>query len=725
MDSRQPEATRGLSPLERLFNPRGIAVVGASVEAGRPGAQTIAALQQHGFKGGVYPVNPKYPEVAGYRCNASLGAIAGECDVAVIALPAAQAPGVIRECGERGIGFAVVLGGGFREAGDDGARLEKSMLAAAQAGHVRIIGPNCLGLVNVHSRVYAAWGSLTRPPLLPAGPVSAVLQSASLGTTLLVRCAAAGAGFRYVVTSGNEADIGASELIESYVDDPDTRVILAYLEGVTDGRAFMRAARRALAARKPLVVLKAGNTDQGRRAAASHTANLTGEYDIYRAAFRQCGVLEVSDLDEAADLVLCLFSGRLPKGRNVAVMGGSGGAAAMFADRADELKLVLPPLAESTLQVLKNSLPPLSSLKNPIDYTAGYPRAESGQQFQRAFSAVLDDPGIDQLAVMFAAAGRSQLQVGGELLANVASSSKKPVVVFSGMTQEIAPEGLGLMRAAGIAVMPSPKRAAAAMARLADYGSALERNAARTAPPAISDIALPDLPAGAVKLDEHESKKIIAAAGVRVTRDWLFAVEATRDAPAGIAFPVAVKIVSPDIVHKTDVGAVRLNVTDRTALSAAASEVVANATRAVPGARISGILAAEMVSDGLEIIVGVVNDPVFGPVVAVGLGGVLVEALNDVSYRVAPFELEEARAMIGELKARAVLDGARGGPPRDVEALAATLVQVSALAWRLRDRLAELDINPLLVRPRRQGVVAADALIVLRPEPVAPAPTSR
>jgi acetyltransferase len=544
--------------------------------------------------------------------------------------------------------------------------------------------------------------------------VSAVLQSASLGTTLLVRCAAAGVGFRYVVTSGNEADIGASELIDCYIDDPETRVILAYLEGVTEGRAFMRAARRALAARKPLVVLKAGNTDQGRRAAASHTANLTGDYDIYRAAFRQCGVLEVFDLDEAADLTLCLLSGRLPKGRNVAVMGGSGGAAAMFADRADELKLVLPPLAERTLQVLKTTLPPLSSLKNPIDYTAGYPRTESSSEFQRAFSAVLDDPGVDQLAVMFAAAGRKQLQVGGELLAAVASSSKKPIVVFSGMTQEIAPEGLGLMRSAGIAVVPSPKRAAAAMARLADYGAVLERDEAKTGPPGLGDIALPALPSGAATLDERESKKIIASAGVPVTRDRLIALGAIDEAPADLAFPVAVKIVSPDIAHKTEIGAVRLNVPDRAALKAAVSEIVASARRAAPAARLSGILASEMIPDGLECIVGVVNDPVFGPVVAFGLGGVLVEALNDVSYRIAPFGLEEARAMIGELKARAVFDGARGASPRDLDALANVLIRVSALAWQLRDRLAELDINPLLVRPRGRGVVAADALIVLR-----------
>ncbi|MDH3288800.1 MAG: acetate--CoA ligase family protein [Betaproteobacteria bacterium] len=705
---------RGVSSFERLFNPRGVAVVGASAEPARPGGQTIAALQQHGFKGGVYPVNPKYPEIAGYRCYASIAEIGGECDVAVIALPAAQVPGVIRACGDRGIAFAVVLAGGFREAGADGQKIEEAMLAAAREGSVRIIGPNCLGLVNLHARVYAAWGSLTRPPLLSAGPVSAVLQSASLGTTLLVRCATAGVGFRHVVTSGNEADITAPELIDGYVDDPDTRVILAYLEGVSDGRAFLRAARRALAARKPLVVLKAGNTEQGRRAAASHTANLTGDYDVYRAVFRQCGVIEVHDLDEAADVTLSLVGGRLPRGRRVAVMGGSGGAAAMFADRADELRLSMPPLAEQTLKVLRSCLPSLSSLQNPIDYTAGYPRPGPGLDFRQAFDAVLNDPGIDQLAVMFAAAGRNQLQVGGELLGKVAFSSDKPIVVFSGMTQEIAPEGLGLMREAGIPVVPSPKRAAVVMAKLADYAAALGGREQGSEPHGARTVRPPALPAGAATLDEHESKKIIAAAGVPVTRDRLVPVSATKGVLADIAYPVAVKIVSPDIAHKTDIGAVRLNVRDRAALEAALSEIVNNARRAAPEARISGVLISEMITDGLETIIGVVNDAVFGPVVAFGLGGIFVETLRDVSYRVAPFGLEDARAMTEELRARPVFDGVRGGPPRDLDALVATLARVSELAWHLRDRLAEMDINPLLVRPRGQGVVAADAMIVLR-----------
>jgi len=702
-----------VSPFERLFNPRGIAIVGASAEPGRPGAQTIKALQTHGFQGGVYPVNPRYREVAGYRCHASVADLGGECDVAVVALPAAQVPGVIRACGTAGIAFAVVLGGGFREAGADGQKVEEAMLAAARTGGVRIIGPNCLGVVNVHARVYAAWGSLTRPPLLPPGPVSAVLQSASLGTTLLVRCAAAGVGFRHVVTSGNETDISAPELIEAYVSDAETRVILAYLEGVSDGRALMRAARRALAARKPLIVLKAGNTEQGRRAAASHTANLTGDYDVYHAAFRQCGAIEVHDLDEAADVALCVMYGRMPRGRSVAVMGGSGGAAAMFADRADELGLTMPPLGNDTLEVLRGCLPALSSLKNPIDYTAGYPRPAPGLDFQRAFDAVLADPVMDQLAVMFAAAGRDQLQTGGALIARAASASDKPVVVFSGIPQELAPEGLGLMRAAGIPVLPSPKRAAAAMAKLADYAAALARRE-HGSEPCGSRAVMAQLPAGAATLDECTSKSVVAAAGVPVTRDRLIALDAVPQFPSDIRFPVAVKVVSPDIAHKTDIGAVRLGVRHRAALEEAVSEVVDNARRAVPEARLSGVLLSEMITDGLEMIVGVVNDAVFGPVVTVGLGGVFAETIRDASHRVAPFGLEDARAMMSEIRANTLLDGGRGEPPRDRDALAAALVQISQVAWDLRARLVELDINPLFVRPTGRGVVAADALIVLR-----------
>ena len=696
---------------ERLLDPRGIAVVGASPEPSRPGAQAVNALQQHGYRGAVYPVNPKYPVIAGYRCYAALSDIEETCDVAVISLPGSHVPGVVRQCGERGIPFAVVQGGGFREAGEQGEQLEAEMLAAARKGGVRLIGPNCLGYVNVHSRAYAAFGSLTRPPLLKPGPVSAVLQSASFGVSMLIQCDAAGLGFRYVVTSGNEADITAPELINAYVDDPETRVILAYLEGVRDGRAFMAAARRALAAGKPLIVLKAGNTESGRRAAESHTANLAGSYDVYRAAFRQCGVVEVRDVQEAVDTATCFAAGRLPRGRRVVVMGGSGGAAAMYSDQADESGLALAELAPDTVEVLRSSLPALASLKNPIDYTAGYPREGKGLDFVRAFRAAIDDPNVDQLAVMFAAAGRGQVQYGGEVLAQVGAVTDKPIVVFSGMTEALAPEGLASMRAAGIPVLASPKRAASAMAAMATYADARKRSER-----IFKEMRL-DLPGDTEQtgtLSEVESKRLVAAAGIAVTTDTVLPLDVDAGRCAKLRYPVALKIVSSDIAHKTDVGGVRLNIRNAEELASAAKEMVARIRKAAPKAKLEGLLASTMVTGGTETLVGVINDAAFGPVVAFGLGGILTEVLHDVAYRVAPFDVDEARAMIGELRGRAVFDGVRGGAPLDGDALADALARVSALAWQLRDRIAEMDINPLLVLPKGEGVIAADALVVAK-----------
>ena len=699
--------------LERLFNPRGIAIAGASGDATRPGGQTVRALNQYGYRGGIYPVNPRYPELAGHKCYPSISDIDGACDLAVIALPAAQVPGVLRQCGAQGIRFAVILGGGFRETGAEGARIETEMLAAAKDSGVRVIGPNCLGLVNVHAHVFAAFGSIARDPAHKPGGVSAVIQSGGFGNGLVLRCSLAGVGFRYIVASGNESDITAPELIDAYVDDPHTKVILAYLEGVTDGRALMAAGRRALAAGKPVLILKAGNTEQGKRAAASHTANLTGQYDIYRAAFRQCGIIEVGDIHEAADFALALLAGRLPKGRNVALMGGSGGSAAVFGDAADAVRLTLPPLAPETTALLEKTLPTIGSLRNPIDYTAGYPRPETADSFLRAFGAVLADPGIDQLTFMFASAGRSQLKLAGELLAQAMPGFDKPVLAFSAMTEEIAPEGFAKLREIGVPVLPSPARVARAMGMLADYAEALARAARPAAAASALAMDLPPLPAGAVTLDEHESKGVLAAAGIPVTRDVLLPVGKTT-IDGELKFPLAVKIVSRDILHKTDIGGVRLRISNAQQLAAAVTEVTANARRAMPDARLAGVLVSEMVDDGVESIVGVVNDAGFGPVVAFGIGGILAEAARDMSYRVAPFGVDDARAMIGELRMRTLFDGLRGRPACDIDALAGILVRVSGLAWQMRDRLAELDINPLIVRPKGAGAVAADALIVLR-----------
>jgi acetyltransferase len=588
------------------------------------------------------------------------------------------------------------------------------MLKNARAHGMRLIGPNCLGLVNVHARAYCAFGSVTRPPFLEPGAVSAVIQSGGFGNSLVIRCAAAGIGFRYVVASGNEADITTPELIDAFVDDPQTRVILAYIEGIQDGRAFLAAARRALAAGKPIVAWKAGNTRQGMRAAASHTANMAGSYDIYRAAFREAGIIEVSDMEEATDFVRTLLGQPPAAGKHVAIMGGSGGSAVVFCDAADAYGLTLARLAPATMNVLRENLPSVAALDNPVDYAAGFINDQTAPRFQRAVEAVLADPGIHQLGLLFATViGRTGWN-GAKALAEASQRYRKPVLVFSSVPRETAPEMFEVLEQARIPIMRSVNRVAKAMSMLADYAHARQRS---TQTGAVSAATAPSVvfTAASGVLDEHESKEILRAFDIPVTADRLLPAEpVTPKNAAGLFFPVALKVVSRDIAHKSDIGGVRLDIADAAQLVAASAEMLKSVHQSAPQAALSGLLVSPMIRDGIETIVGVVSDPVFGPVVAFGMGGVYAETLKDLTYHLAPFGVETARVMIGELRASPLFDGLRGQPPRDVDALARALAAVSQLAWTMRDRLAELDINPMLVRPRGSGVVAADALVVLR-----------
>lgn len=701
-----------MSNFEFLFNPRAIAVIGASPEANRPGAQTIRALQERGYAGGVYPVNPKYGELAGLPCFASVKDVPTPCDIAVIALPAALVPDMVAECGRHGVRFAVVLGGGFRESGPEGHQREQRMLAAAREYGVRIIGPNCLGLVNVHARAYAAFGSLARAPWLTPGAVSAVIQSGGFGNSLVIRCATAGIGFRQVVASGSESDLSAPELVEAMVDDPGTRLILMYMEGISDGRRFVAVAERALAAGKPIVVWKAGNTRQGVKAAASHTANMTGSYDIYRAAFLQCGVIEVHEMEDAIDCVQSLLAySERPAGDDVAIMGGSGGSAVVFADAADQCGISLAVLAPATLALLHKELPDTASLENPIDYAAGFITNANTPRFRAAVDAVLADPAVHQLGVLFATTTGEQARNGATVLAEAVRKHRKPVFTFLSVPRETTGGGMDILEKAGIPILPSPGRVVKAMQVLSDYQRAREK--VRRVVAEQKTVSAKRCASGT--LSEHESKDVLKAWGVPVTADRLLPVAPVNASDvAGVSFPVALKIVSRDIPHKSEIGGVHLNIGNAAELATAAREMLERVQRAAPAAKLDGLLVSEMIVDGVETIVGVVNDSVFGPVVAFGLGGIFAETLKDVTYRLAPFDLDTAREMIAELRAAPILSGARGRPAADIEALAQALVAVSGLAWQLRDSLEEMDINPLLARPVGRGVIAADALLRFR-----------
>ncbi|HWV83677.1 MAG TPA: acetate--CoA ligase family protein [Hyphomicrobiaceae bacterium] len=695
---------------ERLFDPNAIAIIGASSDLTRISGQPITALKGAGFKKPIYLVNPKYGELHGLKCYPSAAAIGSPVDLALIAVPAKGVPDAIRDCGKAGIPFAIVLTAGFREGGAEGRKLEDELLRAARESNVRVIGPNCQGALSVPSRMWCVFGSVSQETQLREGPVSCAFQSGGFGYAVVNMAEAQGLGFRHVVSTGNETDITMPELLGEFLDDPGTKLAFAYMEGTPNARSLLDLGRKSLETGKPVFIWKGAQTESGTKAAASHTANMTGNYDLYRAAFRQSGLIEVQDVEEIVDVAKLALQGRLPKGRNIGVLSISGGSGIVFADRAVKDGLALPSFSQRSVEALKTVIPSFGAADNPADTTAGV--FNDPGLFTKALDIILEDPAIDQLSILLASAGGKAIALAAQAIVAAAAKTDKPVHVAWSGRREKSEEAWQMFHEAGIPHMASPIRLAHAAAVLARYAEDRRRLLPRVAPTIEVPAGL-ELPAGAVTLSEIESKAILSRFGVPVTREVV--VPPNGDfarLTANLTGPFAVKIVSRDIAHKTEAGGVKLKVAAED-LPQVANEIIASAQRYKPDALIDGVLVSEMAS-GVEALIGVVNDESFGPTVALGLGGVLTEVLKDVTFRIAPFDIETARDMIAELRGAKLFDGYRGSPPADREALAAMLVEVSRMAAALGDRLKEMDINPVFVRPKGQGCVAADALIVLK-----------
>lgn len=695
---------------ERLFNPNAVAIIGASADLSRISGQPIAALKGAGFPRPIHLVNPKYGELHGLKCYPSAAAIGSHVDLALIAVPAKGVADAIRDCGKAGIPFAIVLTAGFREGGAEGRKLEDDLLHAARESNVRVIGPNCQGALSVPSRMWCVFGSVSQETQLREGPVSCAFQSGGFGYAVVNMAEAQGLGFRHVVSTGNETDITMPELLGEFLDDPGTRLAFAYMEGTPNARSLLALGRKSLETGKPVLIWKGAQTESGTKAAASHTANMTGNYDLYRAAFRQSGLIEVQDVEEIVDVAKLALQGRLPKGRNIGVLSISGGSGIVFADRAVKDGLALPSFSPRSVEALKAVIPSFGAADNPADTTAGV--FNDPGLFTKALDIILEDPAIDQLSILLASAGGKAVALAAQAIVAAAAKTDKPVHVAWSGRRDKSEEAWQMFHAAGIPHMGSPIRLAHAAAVLARYAEDRRRLLPRVTP----SVALPagfELPSSAGTLSEIESKAVLTRFGVPVTREVV--VPPNGDfarLTANLTGPFAVKIVSRDIAHKTEAGGVRLKVAAAD-LSQVAREIIASAKAYKPDAVIDGVLVSEMAA-GVEALIGVVNDESFGPSVALGLGGVLTEVLKDVTFRIAPFDIETARDMIAELRGAKLFDGYRGSPPADREALAAMLVEVSRMAAALGDRLKEMDINPVFVRAKSEGCVAADALIVLK-----------
>ena len=695
---------------DRLFAPKAIAIIGASQDLTRISGQPIQALKNSGFKGPVYLVNPRYKELHGQVCYPAAKDIGKPCDLALIAVPAPGVSAAIRDCGAAKIPFAIILTAGFREAGEEGRKLEVELARACKEAGVRAIGPNCQGALSVPSRMWCVFGSIGDETSLASGPVSCAFQSGGFGYAVVNLAEAQGVGFRNVVSTGNETDVTMPELLSGFLDDPGTHLAFAYMEGTPNARALLDVGAKSLELGKPVLIWKGAQTEAGTKAAASHTANMTGNYDLYRAAFRQSGLIETLDVEEIVDFAKVAAARRWPTGRAIGVLSISGGSGIVFADRAVQEGLNLPSFAPATVKALREVIPSFGSADNPADTTAGV--INEPALFTKTLDIVLADPGIDQLSLLLASLpGAGALRCAQAITAAAAKTDKPVQVVWSGRKAK-SEEAWKLFTDAGVPFLPTPARGAKAAATLAKFAENRRRLTPRRAPTVKMPAGL-ELPAGAQTLSEVESKAVLKAFGIPLTKEVLVPDGAdVAVATKGLQGPFAVKIVSRDIAHKTEAGGVKLGIAAAD-LAKAAAEVTANGKAYKADAKIDGVLVSEMAS-GLEALIGVVNDESFGPTVVLGLGGILTEVLKDVTFRIAPFDIETAHDMIAELRAAKIFDGVRGKPASDKDALAKTLVDVSVMAAALGDRLKEMDINPIFVGAKGQGLAAADALIVLK-----------
>lgn len=701
------EAVAARAAVERFFRPRSVAVIGASRERGTVGGDLFHNLIRGGFQGPVYPVNSAAEVVQSVAAYRSVLDCPGPVDLALVAVPAPAVPEVAQECARKGVKGLVVISAGFAETGEDGARLQRELVEICREGGMRLIGPNCMGLVNTDPAVRLNAQFSPFQPL--PGEIGFLSQSGALGIAIIDLANSLGLGMSTFVSVGNKADISGNDLIQYWEEDERTRVILLYLESFGNPRKFSRIARR-VARKKPIVVVKGGRTAAGARGAASHTAALISVSDVtVDALFRQSGVIRTETLNEMFDVAALLASQPVPRGRRVGIVTNAGGAGILAADACEAHGLKVEELTEETRAELATFLPPQAALANPVDMTAG----AGPNQYYRAITTVAQDPGVDAMIVIFippiairpedvaSEILRATREIGGRIpiLTNFMASRGIPSILTDGEIR--------------VPSFPFPEAAAAALARAVEYGMWLDT-------PPEDPFSLPEarkeeaalVVAGALRrgpgwLEPEEVAQVLSCYDIPLVRTVLAGdpAEAGEVAEA-LGGRVALKAVAPGLVHKTEVGGVALGLEGRKAVEEAASRMAARVSAA--GYEVKGFLVQPMVPAGVEMLVGVTHDAVFGPVVAVGAGGVMVELLRDVQVRITPLTRRDAGEMVRALKTFPLLTGYRGGPRYDVKALEEIILKIGALVEDVAE-VSELDLNPVVVLPEGKGALVVDA----------------
>ncbi|MCD6552412.1 MAG: acetate--CoA ligase [Anaerolineae bacterium] len=694
--------------LEMFFAPSSVAVIGASRRPEKLGYGVLSNIITQGYQGKVYPINPKAEEILGLKCYASVLDVPDPIDLAVIVIPAQYVGAALEECGQKGVRGVVVISAGFREVGSEGRKREKELVRIARKYGMRLIGPNVLGIIDTVSKLNASF-AVGMPR---RGKIAFMSQSGALCTSILDIALAQDIGFSRFVSLGNKADLNEMDFIEEWWHDPESSVIMAYLEGIVDGERFMRVARQ-VTKEKPIIAIKSGTTSAGSRAVSSHTGTLAGSEKAYDTAFRQVGVLRADSVQELFDYSIAFARQPLLKSERIAIVTNAGGPGIMATDACERNGLQLASLKKETMEYLRAHLPSAASVINPVDVLGD----ALADRYQMAIETVLKDDGVGGVIVVLTPQVMTQIEETARAVGELSKKYDKPIFgAFMG--EATINKGVKILNHYQVPNYPVPERAVAAMGAMLHYRRWLERpplqvetfDIDRDAIRRVFDQVKAD---GRLQIGDAEARAVLQACGVRVPASELAANadEAVKIADQ-IGYPVVMKIASPDILHKSDIGGVKLGISNPTEVRDAFDLIIYRATRYMPDAQIWGCQVQEMVTGGREVIVGMNRDPQFGPLMMFGLGGIYVEALKDVTFRVAPFSRQEAQEMINGIRSIQLLRGVRGEPPADMEAIIDTLLRMSQLVTEFPE-IVEFDINPLIVYEKGRGVVGVDMRLVL------------
>lgn len=697
--------------LKAFFRPDSVAVIGASSDPKKLGYTVLKNLIEGGYvkRGRVFPINLKATEILGYRAYPSVLEVPEKIDLAIIVVPYPSVPNALRTCGEKEIPGAVIISAGFREAGMEGFEREQELLSIARQYGIRLVGPNCLGIIDTFTPINATFAAGTPP----RGPMAFMSQSGALGTAVLDIALAGRLGLSKFVSLGNKADIDEIDLLRAWEDDENSKVILIYSEGMSNGQEFIRVARE-VTKKKPVVAIKSGVTHSGSRAVSSHTGSLAGSEQAYQAAFHQAGVLRVDTMEALFDLASALgYQPSLP-GDRIAIVTNAGGPGILATDALERLGLSLARFQLETIKALEQYLPDAASAANPVD-VLGDARAD---RYRFALEKVIADSNVDGLLVLLTPQAMTEIEETAHVIGDLSKSTSKPILAcFMGESQ--VRKGIEILQQYNIPNYPFPERAAQAFKAMATY----REICSRPSPNYISfevdreitrKVIENAYQQGRVTIGDFEARKILQAYGLRVPKSELATTpDQAIEIANQIGYPVVLKIVSPDILHKTDVGGVKIGLNGPEDVRDAFELIIYRAQRYLPDATILGCLVQQMVPPGgLEVLIGMNRDPQFGPLITFGLGGIYVEVLKDVSFRVAPVSKQEAEEMIREIHASALLNGVRGKPGADKSVIIESILRIAQLVQEFPE-IVELDINPLVVYSERQGAYAIDMRLVL------------